>query len=557
MVNTPAPVEIRASIHQDAIHKVSRFFNATTTGCLHEILQNSRRSGATRVDITLKDGTVNVTDDGQGVQHPEALLAFGFSQWDEHTARNEDPAGMGVYALARKDRVTITSRTRHQPQAWQVHLDEAHFTGAKAAPLTFLNTPMDAGTTVSFRDDYAKPDDAKGAARYYPLPVTLNGENLEQTDFLRNCVRIEQWQGLRIGVSTDKSRQLFHHNLNFHGITLADRSIQNLTAGGWTWTALVDVVDCPQLEPTLPTRKELVQNDFLKELSNACRAAIYRAILEWPQHIDVPRDMQEDAARMGIALPSAKPILTLWAPETADAENPSDCEYYAIKKTINDDTLIMDAGLDPADQQTLHRALNRSTGTTNIYAPDGRMHGYPWYDRIPVITKASITCVTRDGETLDIRDLRTQQKQVTDHRPKAITFHLEIHSTQDGASSMTVPADIAFIAEDFWWTPENDTPLITQDSNINPDELTDLMMQSLFHASDNIDDSYNTQKDDAWNYLRTLAIATIVSKEESVKSALAKATANHLLDQVPKGWQATINIAPNHRVTVDILPATS
>ena len=118
---------------------------------------------------------------------------------------------------------------------------------------------------------------------------------------------------------------------------------------------------------------------------------------------------------------------------------------------------------------------------------------------------------------MDIKDLRTQQKQVTDHRPKAITFHLEIHSTQDGASNMAVPADIAFIAEDFWWTPENDTPLITQDSNINPDELTDLMMKSLFHESDNIDDSYNTQKDDAWSYLRALALATIVSKEESVK----------------------------------------
>ena len=315
------------------------------------------------------------------------------------------------------------------------------------------------------------------------------------------------------------------------------------------------MIDCPQLEPTLATRKELVQNDFLKELSNACRAAIYQAILEWPQPIDVPKDMQEDAARMGIALPSARPILTLWAPETADPDNPSDYEYNAIRQTINDDALIMDAELDPADQQALHRALSRSTGTANIYAPDAPMSGYPWYDRIPIITKASITCVTRDGETLDMRDLRTQQKKVTDHRPKAITFHLEIHRTQDGIHSMTVPTDVAFVAEDLWWTPDNDTHLVTQDSNINPDQLTDLMMQSLFHASDNIDNSYNTQRDDAWSYLH--ALATIVSKEESVKSAIADATANHLLDKVPRGWQATINIAPNQRVNVDISPATS
>ena len=72
MQSTPSlPKEIRATIHGDAIQKVSRFFNATTAECLNELLQNSRRSGATRVDITLRANTV--TDDGRGVQDPEAL----------------------------------------------------------------------------------------------------------------------------------------------------------------------------------------------------------------------------------------------------------------------------------------------------------------------------------------------------------------------------------------------------------------------------------------------------------------------------------------------------
>ena len=73
-MSTPSlPKEIRETIHEDAIQKVSRFFNATTSECLNELLQNSRRSGATRVDITLQDSTV--TDDGRGVQDPEALQA--------------------------------------------------------------------------------------------------------------------------------------------------------------------------------------------------------------------------------------------------------------------------------------------------------------------------------------------------------------------------------------------------------------------------------------------------------------------------------------------------
>ena len=80
MANTDTlPAEIRASIHQDAIQRVSRFFNATTSGCLDELLQNSRRSGATRVDITLENNTVTIKDDGKGVHDPQALLAFGLS----------------------------------------------------------------------------------------------------------------------------------------------------------------------------------------------------------------------------------------------------------------------------------------------------------------------------------------------------------------------------------------------------------------------------------------------------------------------------------------------
>ena len=76
MQSTPSlPKEIRATIHGDAIQKVSRFFNATTAECLNELLQNSRRSGATRVDITLRANTVTVTVTGRGVQDPEALQA--------------------------------------------------------------------------------------------------------------------------------------------------------------------------------------------------------------------------------------------------------------------------------------------------------------------------------------------------------------------------------------------------------------------------------------------------------------------------------------------------
>ena len=559
MVNTNTlPEEIRATIHQDAIQKVSRFFNATTAGCLQELLQNSRRSGATRVDITMIEDTVTVTDNGRGVHDPQALLAFGLSNWDRDVARREDPAGMGIYALARKENVTIRSRTSNQQRGWQVNLEEQHFTGVKAAPVTLLEDRTGTGTTVSFRDPGARPDDVRLLARHYPLPVTLNGLDMERKNFLNLCFHTEEWQGLRIGVYTDKSVYRHHSNLNFHGITLSDLSISTVHTDGRAWVALVDVIDCPLLEPTLPARKELVQNDFLEDLSKACRATIYRAMLTRTEPVDVSKKIQDDAASMGIALPDARPLLFLWEPEYADLEGPDSPPPQTERVEISDKAVIMDINLDPADEQTLSRALARSQDVPDIYAADKHMRGYGWYDQVPIIEKATTSFTTPAGNTVDLAEARKARDQsTTDRRPKAITFNLEISDKHGKTTKMELPADIAFLSEDLWWTPAIDTPLITQDCDITPNDLTDLMMNSFFHPSDNIDEGYNTQREHARDYLNTLSIAILISKQESVEAAIAKAAATHLVYELPRGWEATIKITQDRNVTVDISPRKS
>ena len=53
------PATIRASVHEDAIGRVTRFFNATTLETLNELFQNARRAGATRVDVRIAGGVVH------------------------------------------------------------------------------------------------------------------------------------------------------------------------------------------------------------------------------------------------------------------------------------------------------------------------------------------------------------------------------------------------------------------------------------------------------------------------------------------------------------------
>ena len=175
MTTMQVPQSIHATIHEDAINRVAGFFNAGTKDILNELLQNARRSGATRVDITTQPDRITVADDGAGIADPAAILAFGQSGWDNRAAQSEHAAGMGFYALARSERVRVTSRRRDET-AWQVDLTPDHFVGKLDAPVQRLfesTTPP--GTNVTFAITKDPDRDIMDAARYYPLPVRVNG----------------------------------------------------------------------------------------------------------------------------------------------------------------------------------------------------------------------------------------------------------------------------------------------------------------------------------------------------------------------------------------------
>ena len=93
------PATIRARVHDGAIDRVSRFFNASVADAAAELIQNARRSGATRLDVateTTEGGTVvTVTDDGFGIADPAVLLSFGESGWDAATAKARGPRRHG------------------------------------------------------------------------------------------------------------------------------------------------------------------------------------------------------------------------------------------------------------------------------------------------------------------------------------------------------------------------------------------------------------------------------------------------------------------------------
>ncbi len=331
----PPTAAIRARVHQGALKRVTRFFASTLTDAFIEALQNARRSGATRVRVTVDTPaghpgncapapsetrlSVTVTDDGAGITDPAVLLSFGENGWPDDLVAREDAAGMGILSLAQRG-CRITSRTRtpdgHPGHGWSVNLEPEHFTGRSDAEVRPDDTaPHPSGTAVQF--EAAESADAihtavANAARHYPLPVLLEGVpgtepggvTLERRAFLDGAVHAEDWNGLVFGVFRDRWRGSFEPDLNFFGLTLPVRLPTVETVHGGIWSVRADVRDCPGLELVLPARKEAVENTFIEDMRQAARLAIYRAMAADPG----PRPAFSDWTRArGAGPPRAPP----------------------------------------------------------------------------------------------------------------------------------------------------------------------------------------------------------------------------------------------------------
>ena len=274
---------------------------------------------------------VTISDDGSGIADPAVLLSFGENGWDDALVRREDAAGFGFASLARRN-CAVSSRPRSTggelAPGWQVSLSPDHFLGeAEAEVHADEEAPYPHGTSISFQATECAAsirNAAENAARHYPLPVifedctedgTAGPEELPRRAFLDGAVHAEPWRGLVFGVFRSRHTGYRDPDVNFFGLTLTIGLPTVETVHGATWTVLADVDGCPDLELVLPPRKEAVENAFLKEMREAARLAIYRAMAADPD----PRPAFEDwtrARQAGIAIVPPPPVLRPWRPRS-------------------------------------------------------------------------------------------------------------------------------------------------------------------------------------------------------------------------------------------------
>ena len=541
------PAQIKASIHQDAISRVSHFFDATITTITNELLQNSRRAGATRVDIKIMDREISIADDGAGIKDPASILTFGLSQWAKETADAESPAGMGLYALARRSKVRVQSKTADS-DAWRVDLTPDHFIGRRSASIEPAEDHVQPhGTTIQFTGNIGDQYMITNAARHYPLPVYINSVQAPQEDFLNSAIHTEMWNGVRIGVYVSDNPLMYGQAgiLNFYGTIVHRPNLPYVTTIRASWSVKVDVVDCPLLDLTLPARQEVVESPFADEMRAACTAAIYRAILLQPEPVDVPKEVQNHAADIGIDIPDARPLLEYWQPDSAaqkryNARNP--------RGAVDENSILMTLDMSTADQQTLLRAASLNDVHTRLFRPNRQLVGYDWYDAMTQTTSYSITVSDQSGQH-DLVTTREEQAEITP-RPNHIEFAIETDS-QGNQDTIRLFTDLAF---DNDLCMDNVCPIVTQNSAISIPDLVQIMTLAYFRPSEEKDaDSYETQAEMYQDAYSMTAIALLESEDQAIISTITDAVQKHIMSHVPPDSEVQIQVRRDEPVLVTIV----
>jgi hypothetical protein len=175
------------------------------TKVLAELIQNSRRAGATAIHFKMEDGTLVIEDNGQGISDLQSLLIHSHSDWSEELKTEERSFGVGFLStLYAAKQVKVESRGK------MCLLDTASVIALN--PVDEFTTDYIGNTRISlieFALDHQQTRKALIAiVKGFPVPVFLNGEELprpEALDNLAGIVTMAIGQGLLRNADHEKS----------------------------------------------------------------------------------------------------------------------------------------------------------------------------------------------------------------------------------------------------------------------------------------------------------------------------------------------------------------
>ncbi len=381
---------IQAKVSKRLLTKASRLFTGTLEGRMIEILQNSRRAGATHVKIINKDGYIKVCDNGSGIDDFSKLLSLGDSDWDDAMEKAEDPAGVGVFCLAPRE-VTICSGNK------KVCITEKAWTGE---PIPILeNSDSIKGTMLVFKDEPWEFATVEKYAVFTGLTVTVDGKKCAREGFCSEKAVDYTALGCKVEVRPKKTLNKWHtcfRNgyyskdilINFHGLVV-DFSYSPVSDEELTF--LVDMTGEPTgIRLMLPARTRLVENKAFEELKTAIEIEAYRFIQKRGKH-KLPYKEYSRAKELGIKLSESEPVfsvglLTGDTPEPIEVPMPSD---FPLEKCYRFDENCHRCETDEANAHLL-AAMGKFEEPFVLVSISHSYDGYSWAN-LPTIGKIEVT----------------------------------------------------------------------------------------------------------------------------------------------------------------------
>ena len=535
----------------------------TLGAILAELFDEARRARATRIDVRLESAgaatLVTVSGDGARIADPTLRRGLADPAWMGDAPDAAFPAGLGLPVLGARG-ATLRWRTLDAHSSpgpgLRLELAPAHLVGGESAWVEADDAaPWPYGVAVTFEADEpvaAIRAAVEAAACHHPLPVALDGETVPHRAFLDGAVHAEPWRGLVFGVFDGPPEGTGTSDLNLHGRVVSAGLPHIATLDGALWTVRAGVGEGPELPLARPACAEAAVTPFLVALRDAARRTLYRALASASPPPRLARADTGRAAEAGVGIPEAPPALLSWRPAVADPDCPADAPAPVA---VHDGAMVMEAELDPPQAQALHRALVRAGLDARVLAPEPRLAGAGWYERLPRIRDVAVR-VTVGGivHPLDAVPERAEGA-LREPRPQALAFDLHLaYPYSDRSPLMTLDADLAFAGSEGAFVDEA-RPLVTGASDLDPETLAALVRAAYFCPSDAPDaDAWPTQAARADDRARRLAWSVLASEDEARRRAIAHAVTSELAWLLPTDRRVDITVERG-RAAVAIGPA--
>ena len=522
---------IQATVSPRLLKKATRLFTGTREGRVIELLQNARRAGATRVEITNLDGVATVRDNGSGIQDFATLINLGASGWQPSLDASEDPAGVGVFCLAPR---TVAIRSNGQRMA----LTEDSWTGT---PVEIEDDELIAGTEIQFQDEPWEAVLIEPLAVFTGMEVIVDGRACERHDFVSDAAVHHPELGCRIEVIREQQRSRWHRDtqrgswihfnvlVNFHGQVVG---MTHHPVGEPGLYYLVDLTGEPtEIRLLLPARTQLVENEGLGKLKDALELEAFRYLKQQGAH-RLPYKDYLRAHSLGIALPEATPTFKVGLIGGSDMPDPVEVSMpdgfplercYRVSETLAE-------GDDFAETNT-HLLAALGTFATP-FAPVSIkpcFDGYSWA-QLPTVHRIELTI----GKELHADYVASGRLVCVNHL--ALTAHTSDGKVFHAPICMAIRAHAA--QDKQYWTDED--VLVTPEAN---QQL--LASQIWYHLGgwSEDGDTYDTQEDQVEQELNRFW-ADLIGPDEQLRRKLLET-----LLSLKEKWRS-ITIRHNGTVTI-------